>query len=291
MEYDQDYIKAGKISAEAREYGRKLIVEGAKAREVVDAVEDKIKELGGGISFPVDISINGMAAHACPGPEEETVFQKGDVVKLDMGAHVNGKVTDTATTIEVSSNKWEKLIEASKKALENAEKVLKPGVKIKEIGKVIEETIKSYGFNPIKNLNGHGIGEYEVHTKPTIPNYDNGDESTLEDGQTIAIEPFATIGEGLVKEGKPAGIFEIMDPKPTRSPQVRRVLEFIATEYKTLPFCTRWLHNAKVPNYKFALRILEKEKIIHHFAELPQKDNEMTSQAEHSFMTGYGRLT
>ncbi|MDP4012645.1 MAG: type II methionyl aminopeptidase [Candidatus Nanoarchaeia archaeon] len=289
MKFDQDYIEAGKISEKAREYGKKLIKEGAKARDVANAVEAKIIELGGKPSFPVDISINGMAAHACPGPEDETIFQKGDLVKLDMGAHVNGKVTDTAVTVEVSTNNWEKLIEASAKALENAEKLLKPGVKINEIGKVISETIKSYGYKPIINLNGHGIGEYEVHTKPTIPNYDNGDTTELKEGQTIAIEPFATVGVGLVKEGKPSGIYEILNLRPTRSQAARKVLEFIQKNYQTLPFCTRWL--SKIPGYKFALRTLEQEKIIYQFAELPEKSNGITSQAEHSFMIGHGRLT
>lgn len=286
---DQDFIESGKISAKARDHGKKMIKEGASVLEIAEAIESKMRELGGKPAFPVDVSIDGLAAHASPGPEDKTILQKGQLVKLDLGAHINGKVTDTAATVEVGTNKWAKLIEAVEKALENAEKLVKPGTEINEIGKIISETIISYGFKPITNLSGHGIGEFEVHTTPTIPNYDNGNKEKLTEGQTIAIEPFATIGVGLVKEGKGSGIYELVRKKPTRSPAVRKVLEHIEKEFNTLPFSLRWINH--LPNAKFALRILEQEGIIHQFAELPEKTNGITSQAEHSFMVGHGRLT
>lgn len=286
---DQDFIESGKISAKARDHGKKMIKEGASVLEIAEAIENKMRELGGKPAFPVDVSIDGLAAHASPGPEDKTILKKGQLVKLDLGAHVNGKVTDTAVTVEVGTNKWAKLIEAVEKALENTEKLVKPGTKICEIGKTISETISSYGFKAITNLSGHGIGEFEVHTTPTIPNYDNGDKTELKEGQTIAIEPFATVGVGSVKEGKPSGIYELVRKKPTRSPAVRKVLEYIEKEFNTLPFSLRWINN--LPNAKFALRILEQEGIIHQFAELPEKTNGITSQAEHSFMVGHGRLT
>ncbi len=286
---DQDFIESGKISAKARDHGKKMIKEGASALEIAEAVENKMRELGGKPAFPVDISIDGLAAHASPGPEDKTILQKGQLVKLDLGAHVNGKVTDTAVTVEVGTTKWAKLIEAVEKALENAEKLVKPGIEIKEIGKIISETIISHGFKPITNLSGHGIGEFEVHTTPTIPNYDNGNKEKLTEGQTIAIEPFATIGVGLVKEGKGSGIYELVRKKPTRSPAVRKVLEHIEKEFNTLPFSLRWINH--LPNAKFALRTLETEGIIHQFAELPEKSNGITSQAEHSYMVGHGKLT
>ena len=286
---DKDFIESGKISAKARDFGKKLIKEGASVFEIAEAVENKMRELGGHPAFPVDISIDGLAAHASPGPDDKTILQKGQLVKLDLGAHVNGKVTDTAVTVEVGTNKWAKLIEAVEKSLENVEKLIKPGTEVREIGKVISETIISYGFKPITNLSGHGIGEFEVHTTPTIPNFDNGNKEKLKEGQTIAIEPFATVGSGLVKEGKGSGIYELMNDKPTRSAQVRKVLDYIKENFNTLPFSLRWIN--KLPNAKFALRTLEAEGIIHQFAELPEKSNGITSQAEHSYMVGHGRLT
>jgi hypothetical protein len=63
-----------------------------------------------------------------------------------------------------------------------------------EIGRTISETITDLGFNPIQNLSGHGVSHFNIHDSPSIPNFDNGDDTTLEKGDTIAIEPFATTG-------------------------------------------------------------------------------------------------
>ena len=97
------------------------------------------------------------------------------------------------------------------------------------------------GFEPIHNLSGHGLGEYETHVPPTIPNDSRLDERVLEDGMAIAIEPFATNGEGNVKESQQSEIFQIDEPKPVRNPFARKILEFAKKEYKSLPFAERWL--------------------------------------------------
>lgn len=274
-----NWEKSGKIAAEAREYGINLIKEGARTLEIAEKIEKKIFELGGRPAFPVDLSINHMAAHDCPLKDDTTVLKKGDLVKLDMGVSVGGCVTDTARTVEIGVNKYSKLIEASEEALKEAIKIVKPGVKIREIGRVIQNKIQSYGFSPIRNLSGHELGEYQVHAGLTIPNYDNGDERILEKGMKIAIEPFATTGEGRVIEGKPSGVFGLMGKKPIRDVNARKVLVFIEEEYKTLPFAARWLD---FPNINFILRILEKEGVIKQYTQLPEKGRGMVSQTEDS---------
>lgn len=276
-----NWEKSGKIAAEARAYGLKLMKEGALILEIAEKIEKKIVELGGKPAFPVDVSINHMAAHACPFKDETTTLKKGDVVKLDMGVSVEGCVTDTARTVEIETDNYKELIKASEEALNEAIKIIKPGVKVREIGKVIQDKIQSYGFSPIRNLSGHGLGEYQVHTGLTIPNYDNGDERVLSKGMKVAIEPFATTGEGKVIEGKPSGVFGLIGKKPIRNVNARKVLSFIEKEYKTLPFAARCLD---FPNINFILRILEKEGVIKQYTQLPEKGRGIVSQAEDSIV-------
>ena len=286
----ENFIKAGEIAKKAREYGKSLVKEGVKYIDIAEKVEGKIIELGGKPGFPCDVSVNHIAAHDCPLYKDERVLEKGDLVKLDIGVHVEGAVADTAITIELG-NKNKKLIEASEKALEEAIKLAKPGTKIREIGKKIQEVIQSYGFSPIKNLSGHGVGLFEVHTKPSIPNFDNGDETVLEKGMKIAIEPFATTGEGKVTEGKDSEVFEVLNPKNTRDMFSRKVLQFILDEYQQLPFCSRWLINKFGLRAKLTLKQLEREGIIKQFKQLPEISKGLVSQAEHTLIVGEKVLT
>lgn len=283
-----DYIESGKIAAKVREWGKSLFKEGAKVFDIAEAVENKTRELGAQPGFPCCISLNDMAAHYSPFVKDEIVLKKGDLVKFDMGVHVNGKVADTAVTLEIGTNKYQKLIEASWKALDEAIKLAKPGVKIGEIGSVIEKTITNYGYQPVANLSGHGLSDYIVHDYPTIPNYDNGDKTVLEDGQAIAIEPFATDGMGKVKDGKGCGIYMLLGKKPVRLPAARQVIEFIEKNYKTLPFSCRWI---KVPGAMFVLNQLEREGIIKQYTQLPEESGGMVSQKEHSLIVGHGVIT
>ena len=96
--YDK-YRQAGKIAADARDYGIKSIKPGVKLLEIANNVEQRIKDNGADISFPVNISINELAAHYSPRHDDTLVFNKGDVVKLDVGSHVDGYIADTAVTV------------------------------------------------------------------------------------------------------------------------------------------------------------------------------------------------
>lgn len=274
-----DWEKAGRIAAQTLEFGKSLVKVDASLLEVAEKVEAKIIELGGKPAFPVNISLNHVAAHYTPFPDDKARFAKNDLVKIDVGVHVNGAIGDTAATVSLGGN--EELIKASEDALEAAIQIFKPGTKLGEVGKVIQEKIRSFGFVPVVNLSGHGLGIYDLHAGITIPNYDNGDQRELREGQIFAIEPFATSGEGKIIEGKLSGIYRLENKKPTRNMTARKMLDFIEKEYKTLPFAKRWLVK-KFPTANFALRILEKEGILHQYPQLPEKTKALVSQAEHS---------
>ena len=283
MENIQDWRKAGKIAAEAREYGKNLIKKQASLLEVSDKIEKKIEQLGGKPAFPVQISCDHFAAHYCADPDDKTIFEN-QLICLDVGVHVNGAIGDNACSVDLSG-KNEDLVKASKQALENATKILQIGTTLSEIGKTIQETIQSFGFSPIKNLSGHGLDLFQIHTPPSIPNFDNGNKETLKKGQIIAIEPFATNGVGMIYETERANIFSLKSAKPVRSPFARQILKFIAEEYQTLPFTTRWLSRKfGLGKTNLALKELLNKGIIDKFPPLPEKNKGLVSQAENTFL-------
>ena len=278
-----DFIKAGQIAAQAREYGRKLIKENASTLEIAEKIENKITELGGKIAFPVDISCNHIAAHDSPIFNDARLLKNGDLVKLDLGVHVNGYVVDTACTVEVGDAKHAEMINAVEEALGEAIKIFKPGTKIGDVGARIEKIIKDKNFSPVRNLSGHEVGYYTIHAGITIPNYNNGNQAELQENQIFAIEPFATTGDGIVIEGKPAEVYAMINEKPVRDENTRMVLAFIKEDYKTLPFAKRWI--AKKFNMlkaNIALTSMERTGIIKQYSRLVERTKKPVAQAEHT---------
>ncbi len=284
-----DWEKAGKIGAQAREYAASLCKVGKTYVEFVDSVEEFIIKKGGFPAFPMDLSVDAMAAHYCPFIDDKGVLKKGDVVKLDIGVHVNGCVVDNAMTVEIGSDKYKELIKCCKEACLAGCEEAKPNAEINKIGKVIAEIIKDAGFTHISNLSGHGVGKWEVHCAPTIPNFDNGNKTKLKEGQYIAIEPFSTTGVGQVKEGKLSGVYGFIEKKPVRLDSARKLMGKIEKDYKTLPFTERWLKDVK--NIKFLLGILEKTGVIQQYKQLPEKSGGIVAQYENTVCVGKGIIT
>lgn len=276
----EKYLKAGRIAGEALEYGKSLIKPGAKVIEILDKIEEKIIALGGEMAFPAQISLNETAAHACSDLKDETVL-KEQLVKLDIGVQIDGYIADTALTVDLSG-KYAELVKASWGALEEALKMIKPGITLGEVGRVIHKAITSYGFSPVRNLSGHGLEQYDIHTKPSVPNFDNGNDYELEEGEVIAIEPFASSGAGIVQESSPATVFSLIKEGAVRDLTARKILEEIKS-YKGLPFAKRWLERKfGTAKTNFALMMLLKQDCLQQHPPLVDQNRGMVSQAEHS---------
>ena len=278
----EDYKKAGKIAAQALEFAMSLVKPGASVLEICEKTEEKIAELGGEPAFPVQLSLNDVAAHFCPDQDDTTIL-KDEVVCVDVGVHVNGFIGDNAGTVDLSGDN-EELVKASREALNNAIKLIKPGVTLSEIGKAIQDTITSYGFSPVRNLSGHGLDEYDIHTKPTIPNYDNGNLTELEEGDVVAIEPFASAGAGVIYESSNPTVFQMPWKKPTRNMITRQVVKEIE-KLNGLPFCRRWLSKKiGVAKVNFALRELKVLEVLKEYPPLIDEKHGLVSQAEHTIL-------
>ena len=272
--------KAGKLTSEVREYGKSLIKKGAKISEITEKILKKIEEMNAMPAFPINISLNETAAHDTANINDERILND-EIVKLDLGIEIEGCIGDTAVTIDLSG-KNQKLLEASKKALENALKIVKAGVKLGEIGKVIEDTITSYGFQPIRNLSGHSIEEYDLHSGTTIPNFDTEDETELEEGMIVAIEPFATTGIGFIEEKGSPQIYSIYNHNANI--RIGRDVLTEIKEYATLPFSKQQIARKgfSEPKINMVLKILDNNNNLAKYATLVERSKGLVSQAEHT---------
>lgn len=289
------YIKAGKIVSEVREDAAKLIKEGTLVLDLVEYVESEILKKGAGIAFPCNVSINEIAAHYTSPYKDETKINGGDMVKLDLGAHIDGYIADSAITVMANGkdldeklgtdrlNLNEEIIEASTAGLDAAIGAVKAGVEVCEIGMAVHEAIKEYKLNPIANLSGHSLEQYRLHAGISIPNINNHDHTKLEEGQAIAIEPFATDGAGFVNDAPGAYIFSFLADKPFRMKQTQKTLEYIESNYPYLPFSGRWLTDefkpSRVPG---SLKQLGEAMAVYPYHPLKEKAGCFVSQKEHT---------
>ncbi len=270
----EKYRQAGRILTEVRAEAVKKVDIGVSLLSVAEFTENLIRERGGEPAFPVNISRNDEAAHSTPSFNDKAVFGE-DMVKLDIGVHIDGYIADTAITVDLSGNP--ELVEASESALAEAIKLIRAGVNTSDIGGVIEDAISSFGYRPVINLTGHGLEQYIQHAPPAIPNKRMPHGVTLDEGDIVAIEPFATDGAGKIYDAGNAEIYHIVSDKPVRHPSARKLLEEIK-KYKTLPFAKRWLGS----NIDFAIVQLVKANIIRPYPVLKEIEGGLISQAEHT---------
>jgi len=286
------YVMAGLVLSEAQEFARKILVPGADIFECAEKIEEFIVKKGAMPAFPVNLSFNENAAHQTPDWNEKITLRKDDVLKVDIGVHIEGYIADAAFTIN-HSGKYKELIDAAELALKNAFDLLKKNPTLGEIGTTIEKTITEKGFKPVRNLTGHGLERYSEHAPPNIPNIANNIDKQLEAGKAYAIEPFASTGDGYVHEAGKANIFVLEESKPVRNAHARKIVNFIEENYKTLPFAERWLfRELKMDEFelKIGLKYLLREKIIRGYAILHDVRGSYVAQAENSFIKMDGEI-
>jgi len=282
-QYKKDFIRAGAIAREVRAYGKSLILPGASYNAVIAQILAKIKDLGAIPAFPPQMALDDVAAHFLPHPGTDIQFSK-QVVKLDVGICYNGAIGDCAVTIDLSG-KYQHLIHAAELALLNAEKILKVGLPIREIGKVIESTMHTLGLKPVKNLCGHGLGRYIIHTSPSIPNCDDKSNGILKAGMTFAIEPFATDGKGLIYESGHPTLFSFVKNGSVQSEGAKKLLKKISS-FQGLPFSFHEILSEEIPlmQAKLALNELMALGIIIGYPPLVEEGHGMIAQAENSVL-------
>ncbi|PSP46169.1 type II methionyl aminopeptidase [Halobacteriales archaeon QH_1_68_42] len=257
--------EAGRILAQVRDEAAERVEVGTNYLELTEWVEERIDELGGNSAFPLNISVDHEAAHGAAGIDDDRTIGE-EMVKLDIGVHIDGWLADTAITVDFTGN--DDLLAAAEDALDAAVDTVEAGVHTGEIGAAIESAIDGYGYNPVVNLTGHGLGHWDQHVSPNIPNREVSQGTELDVGDVVAIEPFATDGTGKVSEGSQEEIYALEREGTVRNRAARQALDQITEEFRTLPFATRWLHGYPV---------------------LKEEDGRLVSQKEHTvIVTGDG---
>ena len=281
-----DYINAGKIASEVRENARKKYHVGATLFEICESIEKEIVQKGGKCAFPVNTSLNEIAAHYTAEPNDSKVVGDTDLLKIDLGVQINGYIADTAVTV-CYDPKYDYLVQAAESALREAISIIRVGTKSSDVGKIIEITVKQMGGTPIANLSGHSLEQYTIHAGKSVPNIWSIGSFLFQSTEAYACEPFVTTPEGLgfVREGKVRNIFSLATRKRTKDDAANKLLDFIWQKFNMLPFALRWL----IPEYdeRTARKLLDtliQNKIVRSYPILVEANSQRVAQAEHTFI-------
>lgn len=281
---------AGKITHEVLDETLKKIKPGVKVIEICDFAEGLILEKGAQLAFPVNVSINNVAAHYSSPIDDESVIPEKAIVKLDLGARIDGYLADAARTITFDPE-LEKVAKAAEEAFKAGMEIVKPGVKPSEVGAIVEEVIKDHGFLPIIQLSGHKMEEYVLHGDQAIPNITTTprkDEDPFQVGQTWAFETFATTGSGSIHHSEQhTYIYQLPEFRTKiRQDTMRKIVRRVYNMQKTLPFSPRWLtKDFRKGEINYTMRQLVRYgAIIPHPALVEDDPEARVAQYEDSFI-------
>jgi len=279
------YRRAGRIAARVRKSIRRFVKRGRPVLAICEKVEGMILDQGGELAFPCNVGINHVAAHYTSPVGDSTRIPDGSLVKIDLGVHVDGYIADTATTVCLNPA-FRTLVEASEQALSQATKVLSSGCRFSRIGKVIENTIRSYGLKPIRNLSGHQINRYNLHAGKTVPNISCFDIHRFSEGEVYAIEPFVTLPNfsGIVSGSKKSYIFRLAKSRRLKDKDAYRLVDLIRSKYDSLPFAKRWLGSQLSSSDLQVFDMLVSERILNSYPVLVEKTGGPVAQAEHTVL-------
>lgn len=279
----EEILKAGRIVKEVREKVSEFVREGVKVLEVCERVEEEIRRLGGEPAFPCNVGIDSVGAHYTSPPEDRSLLSAGSLVKVDLGAQVNGFVADSAITVSLGSD-YEEMIKAAEEALERAIRAVSVGGKISEVGVVVEKAIKSHGYKPISNLTGHKISKYTIHAGVSVPNVATKNGGRFEPWSVYAIEPFVTLPDasGEVVNGPPGNILHIIKLKGPKDQVARRYFDNLWRSYRTLPFARRWVSLSE--GYSLT-EALVAGRFLYEYPVLVERSGRTIAQAEHTLLT------
>ncbi|WPK24917.1 hypothetical protein PUMCH_002216 [Australozyma saopauloensis] len=298
----QDFRKGAEIHRRVRAKARQNIRPGMLMLEAADLIENSVRKYTGndhtlkqGIGFPTGLSVNHIAAHYTPNSTDKQIVKQDDVMKIDIGVHVNGRIVDSAFTLTFD-DKYDSLLTAVREATYTGVKEAGIDVRLNDIGAAVQEVMESYEMElngktyPIKcirNLNGHNIGDYVIHSGKTVPIVANGDMTKMEEGETFAIETFGTTGNGYVigqGECSHYALNQDIDNIPLSTQSAKNLVKSIKSNFGTLPWCRRYLERAGESNYLLALNQLVRAGVVEDYPPLVDVAGSYTAQFEHTIL-------
>ena len=288
------YRQAGEIAKKVKVFVKELVKPKMKLIDIAEAIDEKIFDLGGEPAFPVNLSIDEIAAHFTPEKGCEKIAE--GLLKVDFGVSVDGFIADTALSFDLTEDKrHEEMMRLNQEILENITKNVKEGMVVSDVGNAAQDVLDKFNnendthYSIIKTLCGHSLDQDNIHAGLTISNYRNDNMSPLDD-MAFATEPFVTTGVGDIYEGEGGGIYALQSDGQVRDRDAREILQFIKETFHTLPFCTRWLEDEGFKKIRFSLSTLVKQGILHHYPMLIEKSKAPVSQFENTFLIANGKV-
>ncbi|KAL9109405.1 MAG: hypothetical protein Q9227_005912 [Pyrenula ochraceoflavens] len=302
-----DYRQGAEIHRQVRQWAQKNMKPGQTLTEIAEGIEDSVRALTGhpgleegdaikaGMGFPTGLNINHVAAHYSPNAGNKWVLQEKDVMKVDFGVHVNGRIVDSAWTVAFDPQ-YDNLLNAVKDATNTGVREAGIDVRMSDIGSAIQEAMESYEVEiegktyPVKcirNLNGHTIGRYQIHGGKSVPIVKGGDQTKMEEGETYAIETFGSTGKGYVRDDMETSHYAKREDAPNvplRVSSARSLLNVINKNFGTLPFCRRYLDRLGQEKYLLGLNNLVSAGIVEAYPPLCDVKGSYTAQFEHTFL-------
>ncbi len=281
-----EYERIGRFLASLLESELPKIEPGDSLLDIAERIEAKIKEAGYEPAFPVNLSVNEVAAHYTPPPEDSTLVPEGALLKVDVGVRSGGLIVDAARTVDLSG-KYETLIAATREAVEAAKRVMAPGVPVAKVSAAIYEAIRNRGLKPITNLAGHKIEPYRLHAGIDIPNVPSRlARYKFSPGDVFAVEPFVTTpeGAGYVGEAPPGYIFSFLKNVRPSDYAERKILEAARERFRKLPFCERWIVPLLGIRVEYAIRRLVKRRALREYAPLVEAKFTPVAQWENTLV-------
>ncbi|GJP54201.1 hypothetical protein CLOM_g13296 [Closterium sp. NIES-68] len=296
-----DLRQAAEVHRQVRMYMRRVIKPGMLMTDLCETLEDTVRRLiaanglQAGIAFPTGCSLNWVAAHWTPNSGDKTVLQYDDVMKLDFGTHIGGRIVDSAFTVAFNPQ-YDQLLEAVREATNTGVRECGIDVRLCDVGCAIQEVMesyevtingKTYPVKAIRNLNGHSIGPYQIHAGKSVPIVKGGEATRMEEGELFAIETFGSTGKGYVREDLECSHYMKnfdVGHVPLRLPRAKQLLATIDRNFGTLAFCRRYLDRLGETKYLMALKNLCDAGVVQPHPPLCETKGSYVAQFEHTLV-------
>jgi len=297
----KDVRLAAEVHRQTRKYANSYIKPGMLMTDICEGIENTVRKLieenglQAGIGFPTGCSLNHVAAHYTPNTGDKTVLQYSDVMKIDFGTHINGRIIDSAFTW-TADPRYDRLKEAVRDATNTGVKTAGIDVRMCDIGEAIQEVMESYEVEldgktfqvkPVRNLNGHSINPYRIHGGKSVPIVKGGEATKMEEGEFYAIETFGSTGKGYVNEDLECSHYaKTYDAPhvPLRLARAKSLLTTINKHFDTLPFCRRYLDRLGETKYLMGLKTLVESGVVTAYPPLVDIKGSYVAQFEHTFI-------
>ena len=277
--------QAAEAHRQTRQHIQSWVKPGMKMIDICEELEKTarmmINENGleAGLAFPTGCSRNHVAAHYTPNAGDNTVLEYDDVVKMDFGTHIKGRIIDCAWTLTFN-DKYDPLVKGVQEATETGIKTAGIDARLCDVGAAIQEVMesheielegKTYQVKSIRNLNGHSISPYQIHSGKTVPIIKGGEATIMEENEFYAIETFGSTGKGYVHEDMECSHYMKnfdVGHVPLRMQKSKLLLNTINKHFGTLAFCRRWLDRLGESRYLMALKDLGEKGIVDPYPPL-----------------------